>query len=51
MLPQRQREVLRSIAAVANSIKQTARKFAMSESVVRVASHHALSSLSAKLRD
>jgi hypothetical protein len=51
MPPQRQREVLRSIAMVANSIKQTARKFAMSEDAVRVALHRALSSLTAKLRE
>src|SRR5690349_4910164 len=36
-LPQRQREVLQSIAVEASSIKQTAEKFAMSEGAVRVA--------------
>ena len=50
-LPQRQREVLQSISIEANSIKQTALKFAMSEGAVRVALHRALSSLTAKLRE
>jgi RNA polymerase sigma-70 factor, ECF subfamily len=50
-LPQRQREVLQSISIEANSIKQTAQKFAMSEGAVRVALHRALSSLTAKLRE
>jgi RNA polymerase sigma-70 factor, ECF subfamily len=50
-LPQRQREVLQSIAVEASSIKQTAAKFSMSEGAVRVALHRALSSLTAKLRE
>jgi RNA polymerase sigma-70 factor (ECF subfamily) len=50
-LPQRQREVLQSISIEANSIKQTAERFAMSEGAVRVALHRALSSLTAKLRE
>jgi RNA polymerase sigma-70 factor (ECF subfamily) len=48
-LPQRQREVLQSIAVESASIKDTAKKFAMSEGAVRVALHRALSSLTAKL--
>ncbi|MGJ4923983.1 sigma-70 family RNA polymerase sigma factor [Bradyrhizobium sp. HKCCYLRH2060] len=50
-LPQRQRDVLQSIAVEAASIKQTAEKFSMSEGAVRVALHRALASLTAKLRD
>ncbi|MGJ4929671.1 sigma-70 family RNA polymerase sigma factor [Bradyrhizobium sp. HKCCYLS2038] len=50
-LPQRQRDVLQSIAVEASSIKQTAQKFSMSEGAVRVALHRALSTLTAKLRD
>jgi RNA polymerase sigma-70 factor, ECF subfamily len=50
-LPQRQREVLQSISIEANSIKQTAERFAMSEGAVRVALHRALASLTAKLRE
>jgi len=50
-LPQRQREVLQSIAVESASIKDTARKFSMSEGAVRVALHRALSSLTAKLRE
>jgi RNA polymerase sigma-70 factor (ECF subfamily) len=50
-LPQRQREVLQSIAVEASSIKQTAERYAMSEGAVRVALHRALSSLTAKLRE
>jgi RNA polymerase sigma-70 factor, ECF subfamily len=50
-LPQRQREVLQSIAVEASSIKQTAAKFSMSEGAVRVALHRALTSLTAKLRE
>jgi RNA polymerase sigma-70 factor (ECF subfamily) len=50
-LPTRQREVLQSIAVESASIKDTARKFAMSEGAVRVALHRALSSLTAKLRE
>ncbi|HLG80476.1 MAG TPA: sigma-70 family RNA polymerase sigma factor [Bradyrhizobium sp.] len=48
-LPARQREVLQSIAVESASIKDTARKFSMSEGAVRVALHRALSSLTAKL--
>jgi RNA polymerase sigma-70 factor (ECF subfamily) len=50
-LPQRQREVLQSIAVESTSIKDTAAKFAMSEGAVRVALHRALASLTAKLRE
>ena len=50
-LPQRQREVLQSIAVESASIKDTAKKFAMSEGAVRVALHRALASLTAKLRE
>ena len=50
-LPQRQRDVLQSIAVEAASIKDTAAKFAMSEGAVRVALHRGLAALTAKLRD
>jgi len=50
-LPQRQREVLQSIAVEGVSIRDTAVKFAMSEGAVRVALHRALASLTAKLRE
>lgn len=50
-LPQRQRDVLQSIAVEAASIKDTASKYAMSEGAVRVALHRGLASLTAKLRD
>lgn len=50
-LPQRQRDVLQSISIDANSIKQTAAKFSMTEGAVRVALHRALSTLTAKLRE
>ena len=50
-LPQRQREVLQSIAVESASIKDTAAKFAMSEGAVRVALHRALTGLTAKLRE
>jgi RNA polymerase sigma-70 factor, ECF subfamily len=50
-LPQRQRDVLQSIAVESSSIKQTAERFSMSEGAVRVALHRALASLTAKLRD
>jgi RNA polymerase sigma-70 factor (ECF subfamily) len=49
-LPPRQRDVLQSIAVDSVSIKDTARKLAMSEGAVRVALHRGLSSLAAKLR-
>ena len=50
-LPQRQRDVLQSIAVESASIKDTATKFAMSEGAVRVALHRGLAALTAKLRD
>jgi len=50
-LPERQREVLQSVAVDAASIKETAAKFSMSEGAVRVALHRGLASLTAKLRD
>ncbi|MBR0718294.1 sigma-70 family RNA polymerase sigma factor [Bradyrhizobium liaoningense] len=50
-LPQRQRDVLQSIAVDSASIKDTAAKFAMSEGAVRVALHRGLAALTAKLRD
>jgi RNA polymerase sigma-70 factor (ECF subfamily) len=49
-LPARQREVLQSIAVDSTSIKDTAKKFAMSEGAVRVALHRGLAGLTAKLR-
>ncbi|MBR0687898.1 sigma-70 family RNA polymerase sigma factor [Bradyrhizobium manausense] len=50
-LPQRQRDVLQSIAVDSASIKDTAAKFSMSEGAVRVALHRGLAALTAKLRD
>ena len=50
-LPARQREVLQSIAVESASIKDTAKKFSMSEGAVRVALHRGLTSLTAKLRE
>lgn len=50
-LPPRQRDVLQSIAVESASIRDTARKFAMSEGAVRVALHRGLASLTAKLRE
>ena len=50
-LPVRQRQVLQSIAVESASIKDTAKKFAMSEGAVRVALHRGLASLTAKLRE
>ncbi len=50
-LPQRQRDVLQSIAVDSSSIKDTATKFSMSEGAVRVALHRGLAALTAKLRD
>jgi RNA polymerase sigma-70 factor, ECF subfamily len=50
-LPARQREVLQSIAVESASIKDTAKKFSMSEGAVRVALHRALASLTARLRE
>jgi len=49
-LPQRQREVLQSIAVDSASIKDTAQKLAMSEGAVRVALHRGLAALAAKMR-
>ena len=49
-LPQRQRDVLRSIAIESASIKETATRFAISEGAVRVALHRGLSTLATKLR-
>jgi len=49
-LPARQRDVLQSIAVESASIKDTAKKFSMSEGAVRVALHRGLASLTAKLR-
>jgi RNA polymerase sigma-70 factor (ECF subfamily) len=50
-LPERQRDVVRSIAVESASIKDTAAKFAMSEGAVRVALHRGLANLTAKLRE
>lgn len=50
-LPQRQRDVLQSIAVESASIKDTATKFSMSEGAVRVALHRGLAALTTKLRD
>ena len=50
-LPARQRDVLQSIAVESASIRDTAKKFAMSEGAVRVALHRALASLTAKVRE
>jgi RNA polymerase sigma-70 factor, ECF subfamily len=49
-LPERQRDVVRSIAVNSASIKETAAKLTMSEGAVRVALHRGLSSLAAKLK-
>jgi len=49
-LPQRQREVLQSIAVDSASIKDTATKLSMSEGAVRVALHRGLAALAAKMR-
>ena len=49
-LPERQKQVVRSIAVDSASIKDTAARLAMSEGAVRVALHRGLSSLAAKLR-
>ena len=50
-LPQRQRDVLKSIAVESASIKETATRLAMTEGAVRVALHRGLASLAAKLRE
>ena len=49
-LPQRQREVLQSIAIESASIRETAAKLSMSEGAVRVALHRGLASLAGRLR-
>jgi RNA polymerase sigma-70 factor (ECF subfamily) len=49
-LPQRQREVLQSIAIESASIRETAAKLSMTEGAVRVALHRGLARLAAKLR-
>jgi len=49
-LPQRQREVLQSIAVDSASIRTTAEKLSMTEGAVRVALHRGLARLAAKLR-
>ena len=49
-LPQRQREVLQSIAIESASIRETAAKLSMTEGAVRVALHRGLANLAAKLR-
>lgn len=49
-LPQRQREVLQSIAVESASIRETAAKLSMSEGAVRVALHRGLANLAARLR-
>lgn len=49
-LPQRQRDVLRSIAVDSVSIKETAAKLAMTEGAVRVALHRGLTNLASRLR-
>jgi RNA polymerase sigma-70 factor (ECF subfamily) len=49
-LPQRQRDVLQSIAVESASIRETAAKLSMSEGAVRVALHRGLASLAARLR-
>ena len=50
-LPQRQRDVLQSIAVESTSIRDTAAKLSMTEGAVRVALHRGLAALTAKLRD
>lgn len=49
-LPSRQRDVLQSIAVESVSIRDTAKKLAMSEGAVRVALHRGLASLATRLR-
>jgi RNA polymerase sigma-70 factor (ECF subfamily) len=49
-LPQRQRDVLQSIAVESASIKETAAKLSMTEGAVRVALHRGLTGLANKLR-
>src|SRR5262252_5236506 len=50
-LPARQRDVLQSVAVESASIKDTAKKFSMSEGAVRVALHRGLASLTARLKE
>lgn len=49
-LPQRQRDVLQSVAVESASIRETAAKLSMSEGAVRVALHRGLANLAARLR-
>ncbi|ETR76064.1 RNA polymerase sigma factor [Afipia sp. P52-10] len=49
-LPQRQRDVLQSIAVESGSIRETAEKLRISEGAVRVALHRGLAKLAAWLR-
>lgn len=49
-LPQRQRDVLQSIAIESASIRETAAKLSMTEGAVRVALHRGLANLAARLR-
>jgi RNA polymerase sigma-70 factor (ECF subfamily) len=49
-LPERQRDVIRSIAIEGRSIGDTARQFSMTEGAVRVALHRGVASLAAILR-
>ena len=49
-LPERQRDVLQSIAVDSASIKATAARLSMSEGAVRVALHRGLATLTARLR-
>lgn len=50
-LPQRQREVVRSISVDGASIRDTAQRLDISEGAVRVALHRGLAALAAKLRE
>jgi RNA polymerase sigma-70 factor (ECF subfamily) len=50
-LPDRQRDVVRSIAVEQASVRATADKLAMSEGAVRVALHRGLTTLAARLRE
>lgn len=50
-LPERQRDVLRSIAVEGASIRETGSRLSMSEGAVRVALHRGLAKLAAKYRD
>ncbi len=50
-LPQRQRDVLQSVAVDSASIKETAAKLSMTEGAVRVALHRGLNGLASRLRE